>query len=54
MAKESKDVDVQPKWQTPKLEELGNLRDFVRTGQATGKSGVMVDGDSMAGNETMG
>lgn len=40
-------------WRAPKVEELGNLRDFVRTGAANGKSGAAIDGASMAGNETM-
>ncbi len=40
-------------WSRPRVTELGNLRDFVRSGQANGKSGAMVDGSSMAGNETM-
>ena len=40
-------------WHSPKVEELGNLRDFVQTGQAIGKSDGPPDGQSMAGNESM-
>jgi len=40
-------------WNKPKLQELGNIRQFVQTGGANGKSGHNVDGASMAGNETM-
>ena len=40
-------------WHSPKLRELGNLKDFVKSGVAGGKSGLHVDGESMAGNETM-
>jgi len=40
-------------WRSPKLEELGNLKDFVRSGQANGKSILTTDGNSMAGNESM-
>ena len=42
-----------PVWSTPRLEELGNLRDFVRTGNANGKSGAPSDGASMPGGESM-
>lgn len=41
-------------WHSPKVEELGNLRDFVKTGNAFGKSVLTTDGQSMAGNESMG
>lgn len=41
-------------WRSPKLEELGNLRDFVQTGNAFGKSGVNADGSSDPGGEMMG
>ena len=41
-------------WHSPKVEELGNLRDFVKTGNAFGKSVLTADGQSMAGNESMG
>ncbi len=44
---------VKPVWKTPKLQDLGNVRQFVQTGAANGKSGTKIDGDSMAGNETM-
>jgi hypothetical protein len=40
-------------WLSPKLQELGNLRDFVRTGNANGKSGAFGDGKSMCGGEAM-
>jgi hypothetical protein len=43
----------QARWQAPKLQELGNLRDFVRTGNANGKSGPHGDGNSMCGGEAM-
>lgn len=42
-----------PEWREPSVQELGNLRDFVRTGNAYGKSVVATDGMSMAGNESM-
>ena len=40
-------------WKSPKLEELGRLRDFVRVGNAFGKSVVVNDGNSEAGGESM-
>ena len=43
----------QPLWQTPKLQELGNLRDFVRVGNANGKSGGNMDGAANCGGEAM-
>ena len=46
--------DAKPAWHSPKLEELGNLRDFVQTGNAFGKSGVNSDGSSDPGGEMMG
>jgi hypothetical protein len=45
--------EARPAWRTPQVEELGNLRDFVRSGVANGKSILTTDGDSMAGNESM-
>ena len=42
-----------PVWRSPRLEELGNLRDFVRTGNAFGKSGTPADGNSSPGGESM-
>jgi hypothetical protein len=42
-----------PEWRQPTVQELGNLRDFVRSGQAFGKSVITADGNSMAGNESM-
>jgi len=41
-------------WHSPKVEELGNLRDFVKSGNAFGKSVLAADGESMAGAESMG
>lgn len=38
-------------WRTPKLEQVGNLRDFVRTGGAHGKTGSVSDGSSSPGGE---
>jgi hypothetical protein len=40
-----------PRWRTPKLEELGNVRDFVRStgSQANGKSHVGADGSNTEG-----
>lgn len=40
-------------WNRPKLEELGRLRDFVRVGNAFGKSVLTNDGNAEAGNESM-
>ncbi|HUF47555.1 MAG TPA: hypothetical protein VMM93_07030 [Vicinamibacterales bacterium] len=40
-------------WRSPELRELGNLRDFVRTGHAFGKSGAPADGASDPGGESM-
>ncbi|MGQ0734852.1 MAG: hypothetical protein ACT4QD_14505 [Acidobacteriota bacterium] len=42
-----------PVWRSPRLEELGNLRDFVRSGNAFGKSGAPADGSSDPGGESM-
>ena len=42
-----------PVWQSPKLQELGNIRRFVQTGNANGKSGTHGDGNSMCGGEAM-
>jgi hypothetical protein len=53
MSVKSKDIDRKPVWRRPLVQELGNLRDFVRTGNALGKSHVITDGASMAGNESM-
>ena len=46
-------IDNRPVWNAPKLQELGNLRRFVQTGSAFGKSGVSADGASMPGGELM-
>jgi hypothetical protein len=40
-----------PVWQAPKLHELGNLRHFVRVGQANGKSTLDMDGNADCGHE---
>lgn len=45
--------DAKPVWHQPAVKELGNLRDFVKTGNAFGKSVLTTDGSSMAGNESM-
>ena len=42
-----------PEWHSPQLTALGNLRDFVRVGNANGKSKVYMDGGSACGNESM-
>jgi hypothetical protein len=44
---------AKPEWRSPKLEELGNLRDFVQAGNAFGKSGPNTDGSSEPGGEMM-
>ena len=53
MAATSNDTVRKPEWRHPSVQELGNLRDFVRTGNAFGKSVLTTDGASMAGNESM-
>ena len=40
-------------WRSPKLQELGNLRSFVQSGQALGKSGTIADGCSDPAGEKM-
>jgi hypothetical protein len=45
--------EPKPAWRSPKLEELGNLRDFVQAGNAFGKSGPNTDGSSDPGGEMM-
>lgn len=44
--------EKKPVWRRPAVQELGNLRDFVRSGNAFGKSVQITDGSSMAGNES--
>lgn len=44
---------TKPAWRAPKVDDLGNLRDFVRTGGANGKSGPNTDGASKPGGEMM-
>ena len=41
-------------WHSPKVEELGNLRDFVKAGNAFGKSVLIGDGNADGGGESMG
>jgi hypothetical protein len=44
----------QTPWQRPSVQELGNLRDFVRhSTNANGKSGPHQDGNSACGGEAM-
>ena len=45
--------DAKPVWRSPKLEELGNLRDFVQAGNAFGKSLGSGDGNADPGGEKM-
>lgn len=40
-------------WRSPRLEQVGSLRDFVREGNAFGKSGAGVDGGTSGNNESM-
>lgn len=42
-----------PSWSNPELRELGNIKDFVQTGNAFGKSVLINDGQAMAGGESM-
>jgi hypothetical protein len=42
-----------PVWQSPRLQRIGNLRDFVREGNAYGKSGPCADGSTSGNNEAM-
>ena len=44
---------VKAPWQSPKLQELGNLRSFVQSGNAFGKSGTIADGCSDPAGEKM-
>lgn len=46
-------TDTRPMWQTPQLQELGNLRSLVRVGNANGKSGSFMDGQANCGGEAM-
>jgi hypothetical protein len=52
--RESRAADPKGKaeWRRPKVEELGNLKDFVRSGHAFGKSGTHIDGSSSGNDET--
>ena len=45
--------DSRPTWNTPQLQELGNLRNLVRVGNANGKSLLLSDGSSACGAEAM-
>jgi len=40
-------------WRSPRLEEIGNLREFVREGNANGKSQASIDGTTSGNNESM-
>jgi hypothetical protein len=40
-------------WNRPTIEEMGTLRDFVRVGNAFGKSALVNDGNAEAGGESM-
>ena len=42
-----------PVWQSPKLQELGNIRRFVQVGNANGKSFNKMDGSAACGGEAM-
>jgi hypothetical protein len=53
MTLKPKNLNQKPEWRQPNVQELGNLRDFVRSGVANGKSVINTDGNSMAGNESM-
>ncbi len=50
MSEETLD-DSRPRWHSPTLRELGNLRDFVRAGQGCNKTGTNIDGVSGANDE---
>lgn len=52
-ADSNRNAEGRPVWQSPKLQELGNIRRFVRSGEAKGKSNGEGDGNSDAGNEMM-
>ncbi len=45
--------DSRPMWNTPQLQELGNLRNLVRVGNANGKSLLLSDGSASCGAEAM-
>ena len=45
---------ARPVWRRPELQELGNLRSFVREGQAKGKSGPLCDGNTSGNQEASG
>ena len=57
MSNESTKVGTpeKPVWQSPRLQELGNIRRFVLNTptKALGKSGPTEDGNSMSGAEEM-
>ena len=40
-------------WQRPEIIEVGNLRDLVKSGNANGKSGADIDGNSSGNDERM-
>jgi hypothetical protein len=41
-------------WRRPEVREVGYLRDFIRCGNAEGKSGITIDGSSCGTDEAMG
>ena len=49
----TQDEASKPVWRSPRLEEIGNLRDFVREGNAFGKSGPGADGSTSGNDEAM-
>ena len=44
--------DKKQLWHKPAVQELGNLRDFVRAGGSFGKSVNVMDASTPAGSET--
>lgn len=46
--------DGKPVWESPKLQQLGNIRRFVQAGHAFGKSFNLMDGTAACGGEAMG
>lgn len=48
-----RDDGAKAAWSSPRLQELGNLSDFVKVGHAFGKSQVTDDGNAEAGGESM-
>jgi hypothetical protein len=42
---------TRPVWRAPRVTDLGNLKDFVRTSGVNGKSGTHSDGEGSSSNE---